>query len=1196
MKIIVWVLPLLISSVLAGGNLLSNGSFERRNPDGTPADWHFYVMNQAESSMKVSPDVAADGASALHITNRTPITANVYGALEQSVPVSPGTRYRLTLLARGGRLNSLQIAMGKQWKIRFPLNELTPEWRPYVFEFTPRADQLDDKDRLPLVILCDGVTTSSWIDDIQLTPAAEPCVHGVIVPAADLGRRGIARSASGPIELPAAPAQYTGKTLPDRRDLFAVAEVGGSDSRLDFHVDVTDQSIRTSPDSSMWNGDCVQIRIDSTGTRRDEPLPTDLEIGFAPAKEGIRNWCWTLNRPLTSGEMSVTGGRTAAGYSFDARIHWAKLPAYAPKHGVLSFNFVVNDSDGPDDRRIAFLAPGLHEKKSSRLNRLLLLEKGEPHLAVLAEETTAGDRFKGELYLSGFESKSPWTLNAQLTGASGKSLPVTFAGLRPVRADEVMRIFFDIGLESIADGDFSIRFSGPSGLSAGMNGRKANRLAEQKAEFSRLRREFDAIRTRAAKRGTGAYLTLFESVIARQLDLAERDLAGMNPADEQQKHYYLSRGETILIPELREALARYRDWVARPDLPRGRKVVTSQQRVAGGWPVELMRNDDGKTVEAPAYLGGYGHFPNGLRPDMKNFSDMGGNIVHIELGPSGVFPREGKKGEFSDPDLGYLHGPIFEIMRLAREHNQKVLLLVSPHYAPDWWRKKHPEAMAPSGFLPYDVNHPESRKLMTAYLDVLLKEVAKSPYRDTLHSICLSNEPVYTGADPKREFSRREFEAYLAAKFGSVAAFNRESGKHYASLDAVARSAAEGDPVAAFEFELYRRKAFADWHKWMAEKVRSALPEVPVESKIMVFFTVESRYLRQGVDPELFAEFSDFNGNDNYMFYRQGYWAADWQRTAFYHDLQYALKPVAIVNGENHVIPDGDRGPIPYDHIYTATFQQYLSGVSGLLTWLWDDMRYDNPSTLHGNISRRPGAILAQGMATLDANRLAPELLAFRRAPVELALLYSPTALLRTPEAYSSAVHALYEQLAFTGHPVTFLSEKQLAADKFRSVRVLLIPDAVKIDRAAWQGIRRFAEQGGRVLYTGSRPEFDQYDRRLSGSVAMRELRIGGPGHEDIPALRKLLAALVSPCLLPVESDSPEGMRGIYWRSVPYRGGELINLVNYNLAPRTIRCRIPAGFRLIDLIAEKEKPAEFPLEPLQPQFMYLCPENSAQTH
>ena len=62
---------------------------------------------------------------------------------------------------------------------------------------------------------------------------------------------------------------------------------------------------------------------------------------------------------------------------------------------------------------------------------------------------------------------------------------------------------------------------------------------------------------------------------------------------------------------------------------------------------------------------------------------------------------------------------------------------------------------------------------------------------------------------------------------------------------------------------------------------------------------------------------------------------------------------------------------------YTANFQQFITGASTLVTWMWGDYRYEfarkHPShAFIGNIFLRPGNIAAHSLAGLDGMRLAP--------------------------------------------------------------------------------------------------------------------------------------------------------------------------------------------------------------------------------
>ena len=319
--------------------------------------------------------------------------------------------------------------------------------------------------------------------------------------------------------------------------------------------------------------------------------------------------------------------------------------------------------------------------------------------------------------------------------------------------------------------------------------------------------------------------------------------------------------------------------------------------------------------------------------------------------------------------------------------------MISPHYHPEWLLKKYPEMASSSGFLKYEVTHPKAQEMLQAYTAALMSKLRGSPWAGALHSICISNEPVYTGCRPDNPFSAAAFRRYMDRKYGSLTAFNQIAKRQFGSYDAMLDAIRRHDPAARYEFYTFSRETFAGWHRMLAEAVRKGLPGIPVHTKIMVFSS-PFEYVT-GVDPELMAEFSDYNGNDNYGNYKEGGYLSDWVQFALGHELQFSMKPVSIVNAENHIIRDSERRPIPNDHIYTANFQQHVTGASALVTWVWVDYSPESARNTHkdlqGNIALRPGNVIAQGIAALDAVRLAGELKAFTAYEPEIAILYSPT-------------------------------------------------------------------------------------------------------------------------------------------------------------------------------------------------------------
>lgn len=259
---------------------------------------------------------------------------------------------------------------------------------------------------------------------------------------------------------------------------------------------------------------------------------------------------------------------------------------------------------------------------------------------------------------------------------------------------------------------------------------------------------------------------------------------------------------------------------------------------------------------------GYGHFTDVIR-DLPEFSSIGANLIQIEIGPSSIFPKEGKNGEFSEPDFSDLENRILPALRSAAEHNVKVCLLLSPHYHPAWLLDKYPDMRADSDFLKYEITHPKAEEMLDAYLAALIPKLKASPWSAALHSLVLSNEPVYIGCTPYNPQSLKDFRHYLKQKYGTPSDFNAAAQRDYPDFDSMTGQI-ETDPALRSEFERFRRDTFAAWHRRLAERVRRIWPEIPLHAKMMIF---SSLYVPQATDAGMFAAFSDYNGNDNYRMY-----------------------------------------------------------------------------------------------------------------------------------------------------------------------------------------------------------------------------------------------------------------------------------------------------------------------------------------
>lgn len=1176
-------------------NLLNNSSFERVQANGVPADWAITYRLVDASIRSVPSATAADGGKVLRIQRKTPYSEHLYASIATSFPAKAGVRYRISLAARCAKENFVSLVIGQKWDIRY---RIIPDtfWKRNLFEFTLTADQITSQGTAPLLFICDDVTADFELDDIQLVPAQHSIdTVGTPLPSSRQIANGVYLAPSG--DTPE--SRENTFTLPaDKNHWESMAEFSEKNLKADvalfwdqaqgiaFKIHVRDNVVNALSGAELFRGDSIQMRIEPAGKCRDEVRDDDLEIGFSPTAGKVSTWYWGAERVLTPEEAEITATRTVDGYVLSGVLRWKLFPASMRQQGFFGFNMIVNDSDvaGERERSVAFLADGIHHAKSNR-NNILVFNSGRRNLYCRARIDKNYGRAVCDWFAVDNTAPRRTRLRQSIRDARGNLSRLPELQLR---AGQLVRYTAEYTLKDIADGTLNITAETEDGRRGTFRAEKADQLQSQLASLKKLRNKLQVLQKKAAAQPASAVATMYERIA--DLQLARFSQLLQEKFSPEGKMNLMKHCENILIPEMEELLERYETLLAIREtrtLPENWKMVTSRQRMLDNWPTAVMRSDSGKLEERKVYLGGYGHSA-AIREEMKDFSDMGANMIHLEIGPSAFFPTPGKQTEFAAPDYKRFQRDIAEIMTVAKQKNLRTMLLLAPHYAPEWWYDRHPEAAGICGFARYEIMHPETRKMVSHHLDTLFSRLRQMPFSDSIFSFCLTNEPNYSGADPKEKASQQRFAAYLKNKFKTVAELNRRSGLAFADFDAASQSAVT-EPAMRVLFEKYRQWALLDWHQFIAKETKKYFPDIPIQTKIMVFFTLDPQQLELGVDPELYSELGDINGNDNYFYYTPGgTWIADWGKTTFYHDLQWSFKPAAIVNGENHIMPDGFPGRLPYGHVYTQAFQQYASGVSGLATWIWAPYKFDHPEIIHNNISRRPLALAALGEATFDANRLFNELQSLRRAPAEVALFYSQTAYLWDPKGYSTAIRDVHEQLCFTGRPITFLSEKQLIRDQFGSARLLILTNVKNLDREAWQGIRRFTASGGRVMYTGAMPLRDEFNRALPPlPIPAERLNITPYPGMDIASLEKQIAPNLSAFQLGMTVSYASGMQGIYRRTVSTPQGELTNLVNYNKGIRNIHFQIPRGYKLRELISDQLIDGAYSLKPLSPILIRL---------
>ncbi|MBS1369166.1 MAG: hypothetical protein HPZ91_04325 [Lentisphaeria bacterium] len=1188
---------LLFLPLCAADGIVTNGSFD--GPKGTiPEGWTWKLSNNADCKMEL------DGKGVLVMKSNFKQKPHVFGRIQQSVKLMPGGSYVLNVRAKGSGDEPI-IAIGKNWKLRFHIKPPAPEWRTYTFNFTIPESEVGENGVTPLLILCEGVMPAAYIDSIEIKPVSIPNlsenewqpnrVYAVRKAAGNPAAMNNIPAGPAKLRLPLTGANTEKGVMPSPADLSAEIAFGYDAEGLLFFANVRDDAARFGSDEQMYQADSIQLRFDRAGSRLAKAAPTDLEIGFSvDEKSKVHTWCWDAGRdpfagrPLPPELAVVHGKRDKSGYFIAARLDWKLLAGIDPENnGKFGFTVVVNDSDGSGRRAAYFLTPGLHDDKYSNQYIRAVFETGKPSLWAAPDSLDDAAKLSGSLLAAGLSGAQE--IKAEVTGADGKSVTKLLGIIPGVKPGELIDLPFDIPLDKIAQGEYTADFKANGTSLEKLTGSKVDLYRQQleitaglESELKRLNAVADALFY--GERPRSEYIASPLYILNEHLPRIRRRL--VNASDDGAKKYYAEQAAMTnaeIAETLSDIAASLAELQAGRKLPETWKFRTSPIRQVDGWPVAEAVNEEGKTVERPVVSVGYGHFHD-IDRDIEKFQNLAANTVQIEIGPDSLFPVEGKIQEF-EPDFAKVDRRLRPLMEKAWKNNVKIILLISPHYHPDWFMKKYPEVKTDSpSFLKYEVTHPKAQEMVRKYISELLGHLKKSPYAGSLHSVCISNEAVYVNCKPENPCSAAMFCKYMEKKYGPVANFNRTAKTAFKSYEEMTKST-KNSQAARYEFYLFSRVTFAGWHRMMAGEVRKAWPGIPVHTKIMSFRSTYDYVM--GVDPELMAEFSDYNGNDN-NFYREGRWQADWLTSALSHEIQISSKPVAVVNSENHIIRDRESQPIPNDHIYSALFQQYITGVCTMTTWLYADIDYervrkDPKHDFIGNIYLRPGNLAAHARASLDGMRLAPLLQKFLQYKPEVALLYSPTSILLKQGTYKPQLEGLYQELCFTGYRPGMLTERRLAAGEFGDVKVLFVPGAANVTRAALRGMEKFARQGGRIIVDAGSLQEDEF-----GNPVKPAFRTEPVAALNAKSLTEQIRSSVAPLPAGVRVAHRDGNEGVFFRMVPAGDGSwLVNLVNYNFEPR--RIELAGDGEWFDLIAEKPFVPAVELAPLKPHLLRFTP-------
>ena len=502
----------------------------------------------------------------------------------------------------------------------------------------------------------------------------------------------------------------------------------------------------------------------------------------------------------------------------------------------------------------------------------------------------------------------------------------------------------------------------------------------------------------------------------------------------------------------------------------------------------------------------------------------------------------------------------------AEKNNIAVDILLSPHYFPQWIFEKYPHLHADTyGMFNHDIYDPEAMRVVELHTRATVERLKDY---SALKSVCLTNEPVFDSSsvfdiDNPNCAVGILWREYLQETHGSIEQLNKVYSTSYRNFESVPMPDKNEPTAQVYDWMYFNSRIFADWHQWMADIVHEVAPDLPVHAKIMFNSLIPrqgSNTLRWGVDPEMFAEFSQISGNDAFNCIYDT--SASVHAKMKWYDLLFSMKEMPQFNSEDHFIHDRTTQFIPEQrpHARTDVWQGAIHGRSASAIWTWE-RDLDNDSDFGGSLLHRPDVVSVVGKTSLDLNRLAHEVTALMTEPAKTAILYSSPSRLYSP-TYLEAIDKAYTSMIYNGQVVGFVTEKQIIEDNCRSINTIVIPMVTHLDAKVIPALKRFIEQGGNVVIIGEESlSKDYYNRDIDNAdreyvfehATVIEVTLDRSGSgivaPDEITLRNLLgeafreAGLMDVVL--IDNETGETVYDVSWRSTVYNGQILVNVCYY---------------------------------------------------
>ena len=451
-------------------------------------------------------------------------------------------------------------------------------------------------------------------------------------------------------------------------------------------------------------------------------------------------------------------------------------------------------------------------------------------------------------------------------------------------------------------------------------------------------------------------------------------------------------------------------------------------------------------------------------------------------------------------------------------------------------------------------NHPLFLEYVTYFITELMSRIE---YPDKIFSACLYNEPHH---NTNYEWYRPYWSEFLKEVYGGdLSKLNESHNAAYESFDVVPFPTNTNDTTNLFnDYMRFNNKMLADFMVELVGAFKSVAPDINCNVKIMEYVFKADKRLNYGNDYELWSDLFEINGCDSYSYKDLSSYPIA-SRLQWY-DFMTSNKNVPIFDSELHMIPDGVKNVYNEDIKNYSLADRWQCAVHKLgATQIWlMDRGVDTYRMQHifdaTNLTLMPELFAAFSKQQYDLLRLANEITALQTREAEAAILFSHTAIQKNVK-YTGDLHSVYANLLNSGEKVFVMNETRPELLLQNGIKVLFLPGATHVSATTVEAIKKFIEQGGRVVMTENDLKYDEHDNpqnkeMLDYIYKNADIIKRSDNESEAAMLERMVKYGVEKCELSeiklVYAENGEEIKNSEYEYTSYNGKTLLNICNYD--------------------------------------------------